>query len=47
MNLVDVVIVSIIVIGLCLIIYFNFIKKDRNSCGKCPYKKDNCSCNKK
>lgn len=47
MNLIDFIILIIVLVVLGLIAYFSFIKKDKDICAKCPYKKDNCDCGKK
>ena len=30
-----------------IIAYFNFIKKDKDVCSKCVYKREGCNCNNK
>ena len=35
----DIIVLSIITVVLGLIIYFSFIKKDKNPCASCPYAK--------
>ena len=47
MDFVDFIILLFVLISLGLIAYFNFIKKDKDECKRCPYRKDNCNCGKK
>lgn len=47
MNFIDLIILVVVLGVLGAIAYFNFIKKDRDVCRSCPYKKDNCDCGKK
>jgi len=47
MNLIDFVILAVVLVILGLIAYFNFIKKDKDVCSKCTYKRENCDCGKK
>lgn len=47
MNFIDLIILVVVLGALGAIAYFNFIKKDRDACRSCPYKKDNCDCGKK
>lgn len=47
MNFIDLIILVIVLGSLGAIAYFNFIKKDKDVCRSCPYKKDNCNCGKK
>lgn len=47
MNFIDMLILLIVLGTLILIAYFNFIKKDKDECRNCPYKKENCDCGKK
>lgn len=47
MNFIDLIILVIVLGSLGVIAYFNFIKKDKDVCRGCPYKKDNCNCGKK
>ncbi len=47
MNFIDLIILVVVLGTLGAIAYFNFIKKDRDACRSCPYKKDNCDCGKK
>ena len=47
MNFIDFIILAIVIVVLGLIIYFNFIKKDKDVCSKCAYRRDNCNCGKK
>ena len=47
MNLIDFIILVIVIVTLGLIAYNNFIKKDRDECSKCTYRRDNCICGKK
>ena len=42
MNFIDFVILIIVLVLLGLIVYFNFIKKDKDVCSRCPYKRQNC-----
>ena len=47
MNFIDFIILAIVLVTLGLIAYFNFIKKDKDVCSKCAYRRDNCDCGKK
>lgn len=47
MNFIDLLILVIVLGVLGSIAYFNFIKKDKDMCRSCPYKKDNCNCGNK
>lgn len=47
MNFIDFVILILVLSILGLIAYFNFIKKDKDVCSKCPYKGQNCDCEMK
>ena len=47
MNFIDLIILGVVLIALGLIAYFNFIKKDKDVCSKCAYRRDNCDCGKK
>lgn len=47
LNIVDMIILLVILVVLGLIIYFSFIKRKGDVCTKCPYKKEDCNCNKK
>lgn len=44
MNFIDFVILIIVLGTLGLIAYFNFIKKDKDACSRCAYKRQNCDC---
>ncbi|MGN1271384.1 MAG: hypothetical protein ACI4UX_05430 [Clostridia bacterium] len=46
MNFIDFIILVLVLGTLCTIAYFNFIKKDKDVCSKCPYKRENCNCGK-
>lgn len=47
MNFIDFIILTIVVIVLGLISYSSFIKKYKDICSKCKYKKANCNCARK
>ncbi len=47
MNFIDLIILIIILGILGAIIYFNFIKKEKDVCLRCAYKKTYCNCNNK
>ena len=47
MNFIDFIILAIVLAVLGLITYHNFIKKDKDVCSKCAYRKDNCNCGKR
>ena len=47
MNCIDLIILIIILGILGAITYFNFIKKEKNVCLRCPYKKPYCNCGNK
>jgi len=47
MNFIDFIILAIVLVTLGLIAYFNFIKKDKDVCSKCKYRRDNCDCGNK
>jgi len=47
MNFIDFIILSIVLAVLSLIVYFNFIKKDKDICSKCAYRRDDCDCRNK
>lgn len=47
MNFIDFIILVIVLGTLGAIAYFNFIKKDKDVCSKCAYKRENCNCGKK
>ena len=47
MNFIDFIILAIVLVTLGLIAYHNFIKKDKDVCSKCAYRRDNCDCGKK
>ncbi len=47
MNFIDIIILILVLGALGLIAYFNFIKKDKDTCKRCPYKKQDCDCGKK
>lgn len=47
MNFIDFIILTIVLSALGLIAYFNFIKRDKDMCLRCPYKRANCNCRKK
>ena len=47
MDSIDFIILAIVLITLGLIVYFNFIKKDKDICSKCAYRRENCDCGKK
>ena len=47
MNFIDFIILVIVLGTLALIAYFNFIKKDKDACSKCAYKRENYDCRKK
>ena len=47
MNFVDFIILAVVLGALGVIAYFNFIKKDKDVCSKCVYKREGCNCGKK
>ena len=47
MNFIDFIILAIILGILGMVAYNNFIKKDKDVCSKCVYKRDNCNCGNK
>ena len=47
MNFVDFIILAVVLGALGIIAYFNFIKKDKDVCSKCVYKRVGCNCGKK
>jgi len=47
MNFIDFIILAIVLVTLGLISYNNFIKKDKDVCSKCKYRRDNCDCGNK
>ena len=47
MNFIDLLILAVVLGALGAIAYFNFIKRDRDVCRSCQYKKDNCNCGNK
>ena len=47
MNSIDFIILAIVLVALGLIAYHNFIKKDKDVCSKCAYRRENCDCGKK
>ncbi len=47
MNFVDFIILAVVLGALGIIAYFNFIKKDKDVCSKCAYKREGCNCGKK
>ena len=47
MNFIDLIILVVVLGTLGYIAYFNFVKKDKDMCRSCPYKKDNCNCGNK
>ncbi len=47
MNFVDFIILAVVMGVLGIIAYFNFIKKDKDVCSKCAYKRKGCNCNNK
>lgn len=47
MNFVDFIILAVVLGALGIIAYFNFIKKDKDVCSKCVYKREGCNCGKK
>ena len=47
MNFIDIIILVVVIGLLGAIAYFNFLKKDKDVCAKCAYKRENCDCGKK
>ena len=43
----DFIILAVVLGALGIIAYFNFIKKDKDVCSKCAYKREGCNCNNK
>ena len=46
MNFIDFIILVIVLGTLALIAYYNFIKKDKDICSKCAYRREKCNCRK-